>query len=174
MRFLTNYLVLLSIITSTNCGVYNYTPDSDNNSGTIPYNSNRVREDVEQVKRASDNSILSVMFDYQRAHDELFWKTSPVDSDIYGSWSGVPGFLLSNAFYKGKQVAFHWYSYTVGEGEPFELIECFVNSKATEIIIFATKDSKKYVFHSSNPSTSIECSFNLEESKDEILNRFIK
>lgn len=129
-------------------------------------------EPIEDVRTARRNSILSLMFGYQKDH-EKFLRGAPTDENRYYGWQ-VPGHLLDNAYYEGKQVSFHWYDYTLGKGEQFELIEIFVNESETEVIIFAIKDGKKYVFHSTKPSYPADGGFNLELTQDLNLKEFMR
>ncbi|MCW6681297.1 hypothetical protein NHG29_00180 [Aerococcaceae bacterium NML160702] len=129
-------------------------------------------EPIEDVRTARNNSILALMFGRQK-YQGKYLRGRPTDENGYYGWQ-VPGHLLDNAFYEGKQVSFHWYDYTLGKGEQFELIEIFVNESETEVIIFAIKDGKKYVFHSTKPSYPADGGFNLELTQDHSLRQFME
>ncbi|MBS4462364.1 hypothetical protein JXA27_07310 [Aerococcaceae bacterium zg-B36] len=165
MKVLTKYLILLSIITLSGCGL-----PSAKKEEVHSCNVNDSSENVEKLKTAAFNSITSIMFGYQK-NNQMFLRTSSANEDYFYNMK-VPNELLSNAYYDGEQVSFQWCGYTIGKGETFELIECFVNKYGTEIIIFAKKGKEKYVFQSTSaPSGKM---FELRESTDSVLNEFLE
>lgn len=126
-------------------------------------------QSIQSVKSGRYNSLISAIFDYQKTKGEMFLKATATDEDNFYGWN-VPGQVLSQAFYEGEQISFHWHGYTMGEGEEYSLLDCFVNPKGTDLIVFAIKDGQRYVFHSTTPPE--KGLLNLELSKDSALNRF--
>lgn len=128
-------------------------------------------QSIQSIKPGSDNSVISTIFNYQKAKNEMFLMAIPTDEDKFYGWQ-VPGAVLDIAFYEGKQISFRWYDYTIGEGEEYQLIECFINPRGTDLIVFAMKDGKRYVFHNTTPPE--EDRVNLELSTDPLLNTFME
>lgn len=124
---------------------------------------------IQSVKPGRYNSLISAIFNYQKAKGEMFLMAAATDEDNFYGWN-VPGQALSQAFYKGKQISFRWYDYTMGEGEEYQLIDCFVNPKGTDLIVFAMKDGQRIVFH--NTTSPEDDALNLELSTDAALNQF--
>lgn len=128
-------------------------------------------QSIQSVKPGRYNSLISAIFNYQKAKSEMFLMAVATDEDKFYGWN-VPGQALSQAFYKGKQISFRWHGYTMGEGDEYTLIDCFVNPKGTELIVFSEKDGQRYVFHNTAPPENEK--LNLELSTEATLNQFIE
>ncbi|MBS4462363.1 hypothetical protein JXA27_07305 [Aerococcaceae bacterium zg-B36] len=135
-------------------------------------NSDNDFESIVDIRTAKDNSILTLMLEYQKNH-EKFIKCKPMDKKSYYGWQSTEH-LLNNVFYNNRQISFRWGDYSMGQGEQYELIETFVNESGTELIIFAIKEGHKYVFHSTEPSYPEYGGLSLDLTRDTILKQFME
>lgn len=140
-------------------------------------------EPIEKARPAFSNSIMWIMFNYQSQTGEMYKMGHPLDREEY---YGIPfpGIILSDIYdiiINGKKVKFTWRD-TWNEYKPYideqiyvkyELIDSFVNESGTELIAFAMKDGKRFVFQSHlKPTANKEVI--LYESMDPLLIDFIK
>ena len=127
-------------------------------------------EPINAAKTGLTNSIICAIFGYQKRKRELFLRATITDEDQFYGWH-VPGQVLEHAFYKGKQISFHWRGYTIGLGDEYEMIECFVNESGTDLVVFAMRDGERFVFQSVTAPKNGK--LNIELSKDDSLNQFL-
>lgn len=89
--------------------------------------------------------ISGIVAQYGDQQDKTFLFATPATQRVF-QHIAIPDALLANMTLEGQELATKFYGLAAGEGQSqLEILEIFVDSAATEIIIFAHKNGEKIV-----------------------------
>ena len=112
-----------------------------------------------------------IMEEYADMMGQFYLPATPLIVRSYYGYE-VPDELLSMTYLDGSQISFDFYRYTIGEGPRYELMDVYVNTEGTEVILFVKKDGVPMVLESTMPPENDL--FTVTISHNEILNQFLQ